>query len=439
MIESKQKERKEREKNQGKQKELRERERRIEGKQKKLQQTVQRQNARPLLSSQEFRKFVHEQGPQQGEELSGIAHFCALESRTLNPRPEKHQKIVDDFEVQLGKSLSGACPPALARRQAESAYRLTACPCMSRIYSCLKMRCSRTCMPSLCRQQEFETLAQRVITYIYFEQGIQPGEELFGDMYAFTRQNVQNFTPQDISNLVWSCATLCLEPPQDLWPILCSRVGQMSREFNLQEVSNLLWGFAVFSRIGEGVDVLLALRDQLVSECVGEEEWTDTHRRQIHQFLLCLELESTESSLSDAVQCSLQEIKGHIAATCRQSFSSIAAAPSQMQCNVAQTVSMLGVEIDEEAIDERSGYSIDIVIRSGEMPVAIEVDGPSHFLHAARCVTGATSLKRRHLKLLGYKMLCVPYWEWGCLTGVDDKEQYVRRLLEVPPTQAATQ
>ena len=63
---------------------------------------------------------------------------------------------------------------------------------------------------------------------------------------------------------------------------------------------------------------------------------------------------------------------------------------------------------DEVVIDE--GYSIDIVVNSAGVTVAIEVDGPSHFV--GRTPTGATLLKRRQLRSFGWSLLSLPYWDW---------------------------
>jgi hypothetical protein len=56
-------------------------------------------------------------------------------------------------------------------------------------------------------------------------------------------------------------------------------------------------------------------------------------------------------------------------------------------------------QIREETIDPDTGYSIDIVVQCGDARggVALEVDGPSHFLRDTRDPTGATVMKRRHL------------------------------------------
>ena len=85
--------------------------------------------------------------------------------------------------------------------------------------------------------------------------------------------------------------------------------------------------------------------------------------------------------------------------------------------------------MEEEAVDAVSGYSIDILVADGGTGVAIEVDGPTHYLGGGRVPKGSTMLKRRHLEQLGYRAVSVPYWEWGSLSGRAEKEAYVRQLL----------
>ena len=60
----------------------------------------------------------------------------------------------------------------------------------------------------------------------------------------------------------------------------------------------------------------------------------------------------------------------------------------------------------------------------------VEFDGPFHFL-ACRSPTGATLMKRRHLELLGYSVVSLPFWEWDQLTGSDEREEYLRGKLHI--------
>ena len=62
--------------------------------------------------------------------------------------------------------------------------------------------------------------------------------------------------------------------------------------------------------------------------------------------------------------------------------------------------------------------------------MALEVDGPSHYLlPGGRETNGSTLLKRRVLSMLGYKVMSVPYWEWNGLKDHVAKDAYLGRVL----------
>lgn len=89
-----------------------------------------------------------------------------------------------------------------------------------------------------------------------------------------------------------------------------------------------------------------------------------------------------------------------------------------------------------------SGYSVDFIVFdaaaatavaiAAAAPVAIEVDGPSHFLHASTIPRGETSMKRRHLTWEGVRVAALPYWEWARLEGDTHaaRVDYLHALLE---------
>ena len=83
--------------------------------------------------------------------------------------------------------------------------------------------------------------------------------------------------------------------------------------------------------------------------------------------------------------------------------------PSRLHGRVAATLAVLGLKPRDE-VRTPQGYSLDIVVKYEGREVAIEVDGPSHFVGHAP--TGATTLKRRQLRAAGWALLPVPYWEW---------------------------
>ena len=76
------------------------------------------------------------------------------------------------------------------------------------------------------------------------------------------------------------------------------------------------------------------------------------------------------------------------------------------------------------------GYSIDMLALWNRQ-VATEVDGPSHFLsgHRVHSATGATLLKHRQLRALGWQLGVVPYWEWNEVKG--SKAERCKYLLHM--------
>lgn len=38
-------------------------------------------------------------------------------------------------------------------------------------------------------------------------------------------------------------------------------------------------------------------------------------------------------------------------------------------------------------------------------------------------------MKRRHLELLGYRLVSVPYFEWNALQGEAEEEEYLSRRI----------
>ncbi|CDR97415.1 FAST LEU-RICH DOMAIN-CONTAINING protein, putative [Babesia bigemina] len=70
-----------------------------------------------------------------------------------------------------------------------------------------------------------------------------------------------------------------------------------------------------------------------------------------------------------------------------------------------------------------------------DRPIAIEVDGPSHFYANSTKYTAYTKLKHRLLTRMGYKVLHVPYFEWRRLRGAKEREEYMREKLKEEPTE----
>ena len=98
---------------------------------------------------------------------------------------------------------------------------------------------------------------------------------------------------------------------------------------------------------------------------------------------------------------------------CHDAFITPGETTSRLQSDVVREIRSHGVQVKEEHRCETSGYSIDalVTLKDGKR-VAVEVDGPSHFVGRSQQPTGATLLKHRQLRYFGWRLESVPYWEW---------------------------
>lgn len=297
-----------------------------------------------------------------------------------------------------------------------------------------------------------------------------PADALIRGLFSRARDVLGEFRPQEVSNLLWACAKLNIKPEDLLLRGLCDHVLERTDDFTLQGIANvlwacatlnvpprdsvlrelferartlepdahspqgifnLLWGCAVLGRLREGMEMLAV-------SCVSVDKFLGSvyadrvnHLAQLHQFLLSVELSQDDLSTRCSAESlsAVQSVRQKWDAACRDAFSR-EPNRSDFQRDVTAIIKSLGIGYTEEATDERSCYSIDVLMVHKGLRIALEVDGPTHYLGGGCEASGATVLKRRHLLGLGYETLSVPYFEWQGL-GWEEKEQYVRHLLGV--------
>jgi hypothetical protein len=134
----------------------------------------------------------------------------------------------------------------------------------------------------------------------------------------------------------------------------------------------------------------------------------------------------------------LLTLKDTIGPLCEEAFIGQPVQLSASQQQVSDTLRGMDLSVKDEFRCTKSGYSIDM--REHDLRInakinteaaagwAVEFDGPFHFL-ACRSPLGGTLMKRRHLELLGYTVVSLPYWEWDPLKKSDKRKEYVEDKL----------
>ena len=177
-------------------------------------------------------------------------------------------------------------------------------------------------------------------------------------------------------------------------------------------LSSLLWAHAVAN-----VPNRVLFSTSVFTESLRRMPWSvEADMSRLHQYRLWCDERKMKSGLPEP-----------LAAECKRAFSCTQVSPSVLQREVAATLDMLNLaHMHEHRLEE--GYTLDIACEYRGVLVGIEVDGPQHFLGNLKGTpTGATQLKRRQLKHLGYRVLPVPYFTWQ---QAPDQSSYLLEALD---------
>ena len=146
--------------------------------------------------------------------------------------------------------------------------------------------------------------------------------------------------------------------------------------------------------------------------------------RQLHQWQLWLSLERG----ADAQQHLLSEPQRQL---CCDAMQDLPVTISRLQRSVADSLATVKPRFEEEHLELRTGYSLDLALPSSR--VAVEVDGPSHFLlpdgRGVRNPNGPTLLKRRLLAAAGWRVSSVPFYEWNGFATAKERQTYLERAV----------
>jgi len=317
-----------------------------------------------------------------------------------------------------------------------------------------------------------------------------------GNFLAGDTRAMNSFKGQELANLLWGMATLNVpagELLETFTPYFCEicqdSKGKVTPEsiagmFKRQELANIAWSCAVFGTYTNELMRLLysglvGVGDQQLPSVLCKAHGDTGLQSQAIMSLIyvqaMIDLESKSEGLTLPTnfpdgwqQAASSEKDDHATETIIE----LNLSTSKIQRAVSSAFHRIGFDHVEEHIITMADMAnqgvsftpnealqiLSIDIANLENKIAIEVDGPAHFIcriddvsdsggHTRlvngkleyqyrwdgdkQQINGATALKQRLLSLLGWQVVHLPFWEWYAL-GTDEAAQdaYCQQLLK---------
>jgi hypothetical protein len=295
--------------------------------------------------------------------------------------------------------------------------------------------------------------------------GITPPGDWLPRYWHASALKLGEFKPQELSNTFYACGLLGITPPVDwlerFWQASANKLG----EFTPQALSNslLACGQLGVTPPGDWLERFSSAFEQALPDLNQQQELANTAvaltMLQLWELPLWLGLwERLCSSLSRNIAGwsaedqlnAMQMFQAYQAAAVKRPGLLPAPSPELLAAarkswidrvrdggdflqtgrfhdDVSACLTRMGLAHANEHWCDRAERSIDIVIE-GALPVALEVDGPSHFLQDGR-QGGRTQLRNRMLAAHGWRVVVVDYRVWNAQQTQEQREAYLRGLL----------
>ena len=265
-----------------------------------------------------------------------------------------------------------------------------------------------------------------ITLYACAQLGITPPDYWLLHFWPASASSFGNFIPQNFSNTLYACGHLDTRPPADWLQLFSSAFEQALPDMQPQDFANTAFAVAVLQlwELPMWRGLWARFCSCLPRDTAGWSAEDQLNAMQMYQAYQAAAVErpgllpAPEPELLAAARTSW--IDG---ARERQAERS-----SKFHGNVSACLTQMGVAHANERWCERAERSIDIAIEGGaRTPVAMEVDGPFHFLLDGR-QNGSTLLRNRMLTAHGWRVAVVDHRVWDALQ-TQEREAYLRSLL----------
>ena len=241
---------------------------------------------------------------------------------------------------------------------------------------------------------------------------------------------------QEVANTVWGYATLGRQPGDETWRALETSAKRVAPEMNSQNVANTVWGYATLSTLqGTEMSSSSTLLWEMAREMKVEDISDQSLQMLFHTQLMIkdfmITVDGSHNNELDPLWLTVDARSAWMQST-RDEVS-----VSQSQKALARIIGELGFRYKMEHLSSDNYFSFDIYLPDHD--VAVEFDGPFHFLHASDRArdkntvltkNGSTKLRDLFLAKRCSRLLTVPYFEWQNLNTSEMRRNYVREKLE---------
>jgi hypothetical protein len=212
--------------------------------------------------------------------------------------------------------------------------------------------------------------------------------------YEATRK-LRSFSHRELSNIIWAFGKVFRRPRKFVLAAAAEARARLPH-FTPTELANLAWALTVLEVYDVGLFKEVFER---AAADEGLQMLQEGDLNQLYQVYCLLRLQAPEAVKGIGRELLLAMEAAWATSKEREKRT------TKRQAAVAKVLENLQIRHEVEA-----EHDIDILLP--EHGVALEVDGPAHFLRNTGHPMGHTIMKRRLLELMGYNVISVPHFEF---------------------------
>jgi hypothetical protein len=272
----------------------------------------------------------------------------------------------------------------------------------------------------------FDSMQQQSLANVLYACGklrVVPSDRWLARYWAASQALMPQFSPPDFSNTLHACGLLALVPPSEWLDCYWAACKIGVEHFNSQVCSNILLSVAILSLWDCPVLDALWQKLSLAVQTAGSANraLNAIQLYQLHMVAAAEQPGVLEAPRSDVLEFARHEWR-------KQQEANSSCASSALHKQVSAFLTAHGVAHVNEYWCERSELAIDIVIETRTHRIALEVDGPYHFLLNGQA-DGPTRLRNRCLAAHGWLVVVLDYRAWDALRTAEQRDAHLTELL----------